>query len=117
MRSYYRSSYRGSFVKKGVLKNFTKLTGKQLRHSLFFNEVTDLENRLWHRCFPVNFAKFLRIRFFIEQLRETASPYWKTSFFMCSVKIWESFIVIDNHPFVSFFTSSVITITNSNQCI
>ena len=25
--------------------------------------------RLWHRCFPVNFAKFLRTSFFTEQLR------------------------------------------------
>ena len=26
------------FYKKGVLKNFTKLTGKHLRQSLFFNK-------------------------------------------------------------------------------
>ena len=25
-----------------------------------------LKKRLWHRCFPVNFAKFLRTAFFIE---------------------------------------------------
>ena len=24
------------------------------------------KNRLWHRCFPVNFAKFSRTTFFIE---------------------------------------------------
>ena len=29
---------------------------------------TVLKNRLWHRCFPVNFAKFLRTPFTIEQL-------------------------------------------------
>ena len=28
-----------------------------------------LKKRLWHRCFPVNFAKFLRATFFTEQLR------------------------------------------------
>ena len=27
-----------------------------------------LKNRLWHRCFPVNFAKFLGTHFSIEQL-------------------------------------------------
>ena len=27
-----------------------------------------LKNRLWHRCFPVNFAKFLRTPFFTEHL-------------------------------------------------
>ena len=28
-----------------------------------------LKKRLWHRCFPVNFAKFLRAPIFIEHLR------------------------------------------------
>ena len=57
------------FFKKGVLKNFVKLTGKHLCCSLFFNKAaglrttTLLRKRLWHRCFPVNFAKFLRTPF------------------------------------------------------
>ena len=29
-------------VKKGVLRNFAKSTGKHLRHSLLFNKVADL---------------------------------------------------------------------------
>ena len=29
---------------------------------------TLLKKRLWHRCFPVNFAKFLRTPFFTEYL-------------------------------------------------
>ena len=29
---------------------------------------TLLKKRLWHRCFPVNFAKFLRTPFIIEHL-------------------------------------------------
>ena len=29
---------------------------------------TLLKKRLWHRCFPVNFAKFLRILFLTEHL-------------------------------------------------
>ena len=45
------------FYKKGVLKIFAKFTGKHLCQSLFFNKVADL--RLWHRFFPMNFAKFL----------------------------------------------------------
>ena len=48
-------------VKKGVLRNFAKFAGKHLCQSLFFNKVAGL--RLWHRCFPVNFAKFLRTPF------------------------------------------------------
>ena len=43
--------------------------------SLFFNKVagfrpaTLLKKRLWHRCFPMNFPKFLRTPFLTEQLR------------------------------------------------
>ena len=44
------------FYKKGILKNFAKLTGKHLYQSLQLK----LKKGLWHRCFPVNFAKFLR---------------------------------------------------------
>ena len=39
-----------------------------------FNKVADLrpatllKKRLWHRCFPVNFANFLRTPVFVEHL-------------------------------------------------
>ena len=62
----FRSSHRRYSVRNGVLRNFAKFTGKHPRHSLFFNKVaglrpaTLLKKRLCHRCFPVNFAKFLR---------------------------------------------------------
>ena len=46
------------FYKKGVLKNLAKFTGKHLCWSFFFKKVAGLS--LQHRCFPVNFAKFLR---------------------------------------------------------
>ena len=71
----YRSSRPELFCKKGVLKNFAKFTGKHLWQSLFFNKVAGLrpatlwEKRLWHRCFPVNFPKFLRTLFLTELLR------------------------------------------------
>ena len=35
--------------------------------------VTLFKKRLWHRCFPVNFAKFLKAPFFTEHLRMSAS--------------------------------------------
>ena len=60
--------------KKGVLRNFAKFTGKYLCQSLFFNKVAGLRSatlfkkRLWHRCFPLNLAKFLRIPFPTEHL-------------------------------------------------
>ena len=56
-------------IKKDVLKIFTKFTGKHLCQSPFFNNVaglrpaTLLKKRPWHRCSPVNFAKFLRTTF------------------------------------------------------
>ena len=62
-------------VKKMFIKNFTKFTGKHLCQSLFFNKVaglrtgTLLKERLWHSCFPVNFAKFVRTPFLTEHLR------------------------------------------------
>ena len=59
-------------VKKGILINFTKFTGKHLCHSLFLNKVSDLnviKKRFWHRCFPVHFVKFFREPFFIEHIR------------------------------------------------
>ena len=65
-----RSSRPDVFCKKDVLKNFAKFTGKHLCQSLFFNKSTGLrpetllKMRLWHRCFLVNFAKFLRTTFY-----------------------------------------------------
>ena len=70
----YRSSRPELFCEKGALRNFTKFTGKHLYQSLFFNKVaglrppTLLKKRLWQRCFPVRFVKFLRTRFFTEHL-------------------------------------------------
>ena len=52
-----------------VLRSFVKFTGKHLCQSLFFNKVAGfrpailLKKKLWHRCFPVNFAKLLRTPF------------------------------------------------------
>ena len=52
----------------------SKFTGKYLCQSLFFHKNAGLRSaillgkRLWHRCFPVNFAKFLRTPFLKEHL-------------------------------------------------
>ena len=61
MRHYYRSSHQRCSMKKGVLRNFAKFTEKHLCQSLFFNKVAGLRFR--YRCFPMNFAKFLRTPF------------------------------------------------------
>ena len=66
---FLRSSSRRYSLRKGALRNFTKFKGKHLCQSLFFNKVaglkpaTLLKKRLLHRCFPVNFANFLRTLF------------------------------------------------------
>ena len=50
----YRSSPPEVFCKKGILRNFAK----------HLQAATLLKKRLWHRYFPVNFAKFLRTLFY-----------------------------------------------------
>ena len=60
-----RSSRPEVFYRNGVLRNFAKFTEKHLCQSFFFNKVaTLLKKRIWHRCFPVNFAKLLRTPLF-----------------------------------------------------
>ena len=69
LTSKCRGSCQELFFKFG---NFTRI---HLCWSLFFNKVTGLgpaalfKKRLRHRCFPVNFAKFLRTTFFKEHLQ------------------------------------------------
>ena len=53
-----RSSRPEVLCQKGVLRNFTKFTGKHLCQSLYFNKVAGFKKRPWHSCFPVNFSKF-----------------------------------------------------------
>ena len=67
--SRLRSSHRRCSLKKGVLRNFAKFTRKHLCQRPFFNKVAGLrpaaflKKSLWHRCFHINFAKFLRTPF------------------------------------------------------
>ena len=62
-------------LEKGFLKNFAIFTGKHLCWSLILIKLQALmpsnfsKKRLQHRCFPMNFAIFLRKAFFREQLR------------------------------------------------
>ena len=71
----YRSSRLELFSRNAVLRNSAKFTGTHLCQSLFFKKVAGLrpaillKKRLWHRCFPVNFAKLLRTPFLTEHLR------------------------------------------------
>ena len=66
-------------MKKGALRNFAEITGKHLWQSLFFNKVarpaTLLKKRIWHRFFPVDFAKFLATPFYGTPLDDC---FWQT---------------------------------------
>ena len=61
--SLNRNIILGAFCKKGALNplstNFLSLVAASVSKMLF-NKVAALK-RLWHRCFFVNFANFLRI--------------------------------------------------------
>ena len=63
LSSIFRSSRSQMFYKIVVLENFAKLTGKHLSWSVFLIKLKAFnfnKKTLQHRCFPVNFAKFLR---------------------------------------------------------
>ena len=95
------------FCKKGVLRNFTKFTGKHLCQSLLFNKVTGLrlatllKKRLWHRCFPVNIVEFLRTTFYLDNL------WWLLLFMIFSVLvlfvIGISLSILSNKTFLTFW--------------
>ena len=68
-------------MKKGVLRNFIKFTGKHLCQSLCLNKVagirpaTFLKKRLWDTYFPVNFCEISKNTFLTEHLWTTASEH------------------------------------------
>ena len=71
-------------MKKGVLKNYAKFTGKDMRRNLFFNKscrpgpVTLSKKKVRCRRFPMNFAKFLTTpAFFIEHLQWLLLHYFQ----------------------------------------
>ena len=82
----------------------------------FFNKVegltpaTLLKKRLWHKCFPVNFAKFIRIPFLTQHLGLWLSKYSKTN---RKLYFWEKIMhdFYKNFVFLSknlFFSNEVI---------
>ena len=84
------------FFKKTVLTNLTKVTRKHLCQNLIFNKVaglrlaTLLEKRLWNRCFPVNFAAFLRTPFLENtSLRLLLKVKYFPSFFTFFLEFWK----------------------------
>ena len=70
----FRGRHRRCSVKKGVLRNFAKFTGKQLCQGLFFNKVAGLN------CFPVSFAKCLRTPFLQKPPGDCFLKFLRTPF-------------------------------------
>ena len=77
-RTNYRSSHHRAYEKRCSQK-FHKIHRKTLVPEPLFNKIADLspatllKKKLWHRCFPVNFAKFPRTPFLQNTLWTTAS--------------------------------------------
>ena len=73
LQHFYRSSQSQMFLEVGALENFANFTGKHLCWSLLLIKLqvwkacNIVKERLQHRCFSVNNAKFLRAAFFMEQ--------------------------------------------------
>ena len=64
-----------------------------LTHFSPVRPATLLKKSLWHRCFPVNFAKFLRTPFFTEHLGVVASE--RVAAFCCVSYINQSLVLED----------------------
>ena len=89
LKGRYRSSHRRCSIKKGVLENFAKFTGKHLSQSLFFNKVAGLRLQLhWKRdsgmcnfikketlaqVFSCELCEIFQSTFPTEHIRTTAS--------------------------------------------
>ena len=60
LQTFFRSSHQMCSMKKVVLKNNSRCSRFSFLIKLQAAPATLVKNRLWHRCFPVNFAKVLR---------------------------------------------------------
>ena len=75
----YRSNHQWCSIEIGVLKTFTKFTGKQLCQSLFFNKgvdlrpATSLKKEILVQVFSCEFCEIFNNTFFTEHLRAIAS--------------------------------------------
>ena len=67
---FYRSSHRRCFVRKGVLRNFAKFTGKNLHQSLYF-----IKKETLVQAFSCEFCKISKNTFSPEHLQTTASVF------------------------------------------
>ena len=109
----FRSSHQRCAVRKCVLRNFKKFTGKHLCQSLFFNKVAGLspanllKKRLWHRCFSLNFLKFLRTPFLQNTSGRLLLHFFGWLLIVkASLKVWKVFIK-QYHPWDRTFYEKI----------
>ena len=76
----FRRNYQGCSVKKGVLRNFAKFTGKHLCQGLFFNKVAGVWNFIKKEAlaqvFSCEFCEISKNTFFTEHVWATAFGAW-----------------------------------------
>ena len=69
IKEYYQKQSPEAFRKKRCFQKFRKIHRETpVPESLFLRSTNLLKKRLWHKCFPVYFAKFLRTPFIIGHL-------------------------------------------------
>ena len=96
------------FCKRCIIKNLQNSRKKSVSESLF-NKAADLQpatllkERLWHMCFPVNFAKFLRTPSLTEHLlwlllalAINGPKHMKALVFSISNRYWELALLISS---------------------
>ena len=107
----YRSSHQRCSMKKGVLKNFAKLTGKYLCQSLFFIKVAGaacnfIKKEILAQVFSCGFCEISKNTLFTEHLWVTASG-GKDNF---ETSLWDN-----PYPILgSFFKNRLQIIHNSS---
>ena len=108
------------FSKKGVLKIFAKFKRKHLYESLSFNKVaglrsaTLLKKRLLYRCFPVNFAKFLRTTFLTEHLRRLLQNKLYKNDVTNIIRCWREFVNIIRHNAYYLLATKTVILCDSD---
>ena len=87
-------------------KNIRNFARKHLRWSLFSTACNFIKKRLHQRCFPVNFAKFLKA----EQLRATVSQSlkYKTWFIEKNRSLWKTLNEVSSNIKYYFIKNQIL---------
>ena len=107
------SSHCSFSIKKAILRNFGNFTGKHLYWSLFAIELQ--AKRLKHRCFPVEYSKFLKTEVYdwlllkpvlspgASLLNHTCGSIWYLVF------VSQFTVLLANSPFITNTIDTAIT--------